>query len=513
MTTDIQGVERGASAEGGNVLAADLRQRAEEIAANMAAPAPGSLPAEEVGQLVHDLHVQRIAVELYHDELRRMQGALDRQHARFQDLYDLAPLGYLTVSEAGLILEANTRAATLLGVARDSLTRQPLSRFILPEDQDIYFNQRRQLLVTGEAQNCELRLQPENGLPFLARLQVVVAPGQELGASAFRMMVSDITVGKEMETALWESTATLAAILEASPDSVIIIDTKGKIVTSNPAAAAGFGREGQELIGTSVYGLLPKTLAASRKARIEVAVNSRNALSFQDEYQGRIHATTIFPLCAASGKVVRVIVLTRDISERVAAERLIAQGQEGIRQQVLERTATLTEMMAGLRREVEEQALALTCLRDRERELEELVQVLQGANDVLTNLLRRRDQDKQGVRDELLTALKKKVLPAVARLKRSGLTERQSRQLQTVEANLGAIISPSGRTGQAVATNNLTGMEMEVATLVKQGKKTQEIATQLHISPRTVESHRNKIRQKMGIASRKVTLRQHLQTP
>ncbi len=102
--------------------------------------------------------MHQIELEMQNEELRRPQAELDAARARYFDLYDLAPVGYCTLSEKGLILEANLTAATLLGVARGALVKQPISRFILKEDQDIYYLHRKQLFETGEPQTCELRI-------------------------------------------------------------------------------------------------------------------------------------------------------------------------------------------------------------------------------------------------------------------------------------------------------------------------------------------------------------------
>jgi len=130
----------------------DLRRRAEEIAREKAAPSAENLQAlspEETRQTLHELRVHQIELEMQNEELRRAQADLDAARARYFDLYDLAPVGYCTISEKGLILEANLTAATLLGVARGALVNQPFTRFILLEDQDIYYLHRRQLFETG----------------------------------------------------------------------------------------------------------------------------------------------------------------------------------------------------------------------------------------------------------------------------------------------------------------------------------------------------------------------------
>jgi PAS domain-containing protein len=119
--------------------AAQLRQQAEAAARQEAAQSPETheaLSPAQMRQTLHELRVHQIELEMQNEELRRAQVELDAARARYFDLYDLAPVGYCTLSEPGLILEANLTAATLLGVPRGALVKQPISRFILPEDQD-----------------------------------------------------------------------------------------------------------------------------------------------------------------------------------------------------------------------------------------------------------------------------------------------------------------------------------------------------------------------------------------
>ena len=117
---------------------AGLRRRAEELwrkqAADRRNPAqPGAdIPLEEALNLLHELEVHQIELEMQNEELRRVQEELATSRARYFDLYDLAPVGYLTLSEEGLILEANLTAANLLGLERSELVKRPLSRLHRP---------------------------------------------------------------------------------------------------------------------------------------------------------------------------------------------------------------------------------------------------------------------------------------------------------------------------------------------------------------------------------------------
>jgi len=189
---------------------AELRQQVEEMLRNQGVP---SSPVGEVQgaseQLetpspehllvtLHELRVHQIELDMQNEELRRTQAALGAERERYVDLYDQAPVGYCTVSDQELIVEANFAIATLLGVARDALFKQPISRFIFTEDQDIYYLFRRQPFAAGKPQACELRMVTIDGTAFWAHLQATVT-SDESGAPVCRMVISDITERKQAE--------------------------------------------------------------------------------------------------------------------------------------------------------------------------------------------------------------------------------------------------------------------------------------------------------------------------
>jgi PAS domain S-box-containing protein len=155
-------------------------------------------------KLMHDLQVHQIELQLQNEELRRAQTALEVSRARYFDLYDMAPVGYLTVDANGLILETNLSAANLLGVARSKLVKQPLSRFIVKAHQDSYYHCRRQLLETSQTQHCELQLMHSDGVALWVKLDMSAATG-DTDAPVLRVMLSDITERKRLNLVLEES--------------------------------------------------------------------------------------------------------------------------------------------------------------------------------------------------------------------------------------------------------------------------------------------------------------------
>ena len=195
-----------------------LRQQAEKAVGMEKIADP--LPPEEIRQTLHELRVHQVELEMQNDELRRAQKELDASRARYFDLYDLAPVGYMIVSKQGLILDANLTAATLLGVARSALSTKPqLTRFILHEDQDIYYLHRKQLFETGEPQMCDLRMIKKDGSIFWAHLTATAALDND-GAPVCRVVLTDITERKQSEEALKKSEDELRLLAEAMPQIV-----------------------------------------------------------------------------------------------------------------------------------------------------------------------------------------------------------------------------------------------------------------------------------------------------
>lgn len=158
----------------------------------IAAATLDSLSPDEIHNLLQDLSVHRIELEMQNEELREVQEALELSRARYFDLYDLAPVGYVTLSEQGLICEANLAAASLLGVSRSALVKRPLTGFMLPDDRDRFYCCRAQLFDSGERQICELHLRQPAGEPFLARLEFALGKRHPSEALDCLVTLSDL---------------------------------------------------------------------------------------------------------------------------------------------------------------------------------------------------------------------------------------------------------------------------------------------------------------------------------
>lgn len=134
-----------------------LRQRAET---RLEAEDRSTLetPPEDVARLLYDLHTHQIELEMQNEELRHAQHELLKARDRYIRLYDLAPVGYLTISAKGLMLETNQTFVNMLGMERQHLINQPLSAHIVQPDQDAYYLFVSQLRKAKQQKTCELRM-------------------------------------------------------------------------------------------------------------------------------------------------------------------------------------------------------------------------------------------------------------------------------------------------------------------------------------------------------------------
>ncbi len=181
-----------------------LRHQAEEVAERLSALTPhnfSALSPEEMQRIFHELQVYQIEFEMQNEELRRTQVELHAERDRYRELYNMSPVGYCTLSKQGVILQANLTAAKLLGVAQSRLIKEPITRFILAEDQDIYYLYQRELDHTDKSNACELRMIRNGGVQFWAHLEATDGQNPN-NISEYHLIISDITQYVRMRESL-----------------------------------------------------------------------------------------------------------------------------------------------------------------------------------------------------------------------------------------------------------------------------------------------------------------------
>ncbi len=192
------------------------REQANQVFQDLQTALQTSLQQRDLA--LENLRLHQVELEFQNDELRKAQDELEAAHERYFDLYELAPVGYCTIDETGLIIEANLTAANLLGVTREELVEKPLSQFILKEYQDVFYLHRQRLLKTGVSQKDEIQVLKYDSAAgaIWIQLESTIWPNIE-GVPITHLAMSDISKRKEIEKGLDEK-KDLAKLLAVSED-------------------------------------------------------------------------------------------------------------------------------------------------------------------------------------------------------------------------------------------------------------------------------------------------------
>lgn len=187
----------------------------------------------------------------------------------------------------------------------------------------------------------------------------------------------------------------------------------------------------------------------------------------------------------------------------------MARQNAALERRLRHRTEALADMVKNLRKIIDEHNATLERLKSHKRELEHKSRELENANAAFRVLLANRDEEKTTYAKEIIANIFKFVLPYLDGLKKTSLTDRQKSFVALIEANLDTVFSTAAP-ANFINHACLTPTELQVANFIKLGKSTKEIAQLLNISPRTVETHRDHIRKKIGIRNKGVSLRKTL---
>ncbi|MEI7851838.1 MAG: PAS domain S-box protein, partial [Kiritimatiellales bacterium] len=314
----------------------EMRRAAERKAA-MHPEILHAMSPEEFIHTIHELQVHQIELEMQNENLRAMQSQLADARARYFDLYDLAPVGYLSVSEKGIILESNLTADTLLGVPRNRLDKRPFSKVIHKEDQDIYYLNRKKLFETGAPQQCELRLLKDGEKPFWARLEATLGTERTGGDPVCRLVLSDISNRKRLEQDLADYATHLQAIVETEPECVKLVSPEGILLEMNPAGLKMIEAESLDQAQSRplIDFVAPEYQAAFRGLLRRVTQGESGTLEFVSvglKGGRRWLESHAVPLRDPHTGCTNLLSVTRDITEHKQAEEKLKTSQERIRQ-------------------------------------------------------------------------------------------------------------------------------------------------------------------------------------
>jgi PAS domain S-box-containing protein len=357
MTEDKPGEDR----------TARLRRLAEERGGESATGVKGTPAEQDTQGLVHELQVHQIELEMQNEELRGMQEQLGETVAKYSDLYDFAPVGYVTSNRDGIIQEANLTFAVQLGIERGRLIDTPLWLYVTAPDRGKFRSHVDQVFKTNQRQTCELRLQKPSGGPEcyvqLDSIRVLNVDGAEL----CRTSVTDISsrreaerelskIHDELERRVEERTAELReneskfkklseefqTLLHAISDTLIVLSPEMEVLWTNGGNALVLDEPATNVVAQYCHKLLHDLCAPPEDCPITRCFETAEKEVAIVTHNGAVLDIRAFPIKEAE-RVRSVLLLVSDITEKMALQAEAMQAGH---------MASLGELAAGVAHEI-----------------------------------------------------------------------------------------------------------------------------------------------------------------
>jgi PAS domain S-box-containing protein len=420
----------------------------------------------------------------------------------------------------------------IFGYKADELLHQDIKITMTPESYDLCITTLNSILQclaqgggTGDVdrfRTMEIELVRKDGSHAWAEVKstfirdVNRLPVEILGVTR------DITTRKKTEKDLKNSRDFLNALVNSLDDPFFVKDGGGCWIVVNDRACELLGRTREEIVGRCDHELFaPEKISHIQRTDSEAITRGRTVMEEETvtlHGEERIMSVKKSPYIDPVSGRSYVTCLMRDITDRKRIETALMESDENLMRTnadlellVENRTSDLLRANRSLEQEIEVRKRTESELRAREKELEENRKNLEEMNTALRVLLKHRSDDRADIESTVMTNLKSAILPSLERLKSTDLKEKQKECVSLIESQLRQITSPyiwelsSGHL-------NLSPAEIQVASLIKEGKSSKEIAAVMNVSVNTVLTHRYHIRQKTGLKNSKVNLQSYLRT-
>jgi PAS domain S-box-containing protein len=311
------------------------------------------------------------------------------------------------------------------------------------------------------------------------------AAGNVIGAI---QCAQDISRQKQFEKDLRKSEEKYRDIFENSVEGLYRASPEGRFITANPAAARILGYESSEELIGAITDIGSQIYAYPEDRKKALALLKKDGFFKNFEVRNRKKDGNIVWVRANvhlvrdnQGNILYHEGTSQDITDRKRAEEELMKYREGLEQLVKTRT----------------------------QELENKTNTLEELNTALKVLLQHREEDKREMEDRFVMNIRGLIIPFVDKMKNTPLDEPQKAYLSIIKTHLKDLMSPMIK---KMYQFNFTPTEIQVSSLIKEGKTSKEIAKIMGIATSSIDTHRNNIRKKLGISNRSINLRSNLQS-
>ncbi len=346
----------------GKIARAVLRSRAEE---QLRGQHPKAETADiDVHKLLHELQVYKIELEMQNSELVEARAEAEAAALHYTDLYDFAPVGYLTLGRNGETLQSNLAAARMLGTTRAKLIGKRLAAFVSARDLPAFNNFLEQVRAGPPGQSCDLRLEYQ----ALQEPRFVHLVGvTDTRGSSCHVTITDISSIRKAEQALISSEQRFRALFDNSRDALLANSPPNwNFSWANQAAIKLFGIAQQsELYSLAPWDISPEfqpdgePSAQKSQRMVKIALHEGSHIF---EWVHKRRDGTTFPAEVLLTRIelddqLFIFGSIRDISARKALEKEMLERRNTM--DMLQKTQVATQTVAAIVHELNQPLLAI----------------------------------------------------------------------------------------------------------------------------------------------------------
>ncbi|BAN34775.1 multi-sensor signal transduction histidine kinase [Sulfuricella denitrificans skB26] len=280
-------------------------------------------------QLLHELQVHQIELEMQNLELREAQQRLEEARDRYADLYDFAPIGYLTLEGAGRILEINLTGAAMLGDERANLIGKPFSARLARKDSQLFFLYLNRVFHSVGGSNIVTEVKIKRG-DAVVDVHLESAPMKSTAGQdrTCRMVMTDISEQKRAKGTLKQTLLAQEALLNTIPAKVFFKDKDLRYTAVSQGCQEFFGRQVADILGKTNFDLIPRKQAEGLQ-RMELSVllsgvPERNIEHMVTDSKGNqlFFTISLAPYFGPDGKTAGLVGVSVDVTPIREAEHL-----------------------------------------------------------------------------------------------------------------------------------------------------------------------------------------------
>lgn len=397
------------------------------------------------------------------------------------------------------IIYVSPSVERLVGCPPEKVIRMGLQEFLSPESMGKIYDVLQESLAGKDEPNSryirlELPVLHQNG----AIVRIEVTPrflrNERREPVGILGVARDCTERLNAQEALRQSEERYRTILDNIEEGFCEIDLTGNILFANDAACSISGFSHAELFRMNYRDIMDEDNAVRMSESLSLILKTRKPIKGFDyelikkDGTGKQIEASIMLMTDKNNNPIGFRGVGRDITQRKNEELKRKQAYEELDRRIAERTIELAE----------------TNHRLKEKTLR-----LEEANIALRVLLKKKDENKKSLENQMMTNIIELILPTLEKIQKIGLNDRQQEYAEMIRTTLNHITSPFLHT-LSRNFSELTPTEIRIANHIRHGKTTKEIADLLNLALSTIDFHRKNIRKKLLIHNKKINLRTHL---